>query len=168
MKMSIASQICFYGRFPLILLNRIWYQYVHRTIYDIIFQQPKRSSVFWGIQRWDWLCSWSCVGSFQTFCLHLPGGTLPLSIRLLSPFSSTRPRCIRSPSKTLMAMAMATWQVWETLDRSEESRGVGLSRWHLRPQLSIGVLSHSWSRRPVDHSHLCLTHGRLWLRHLRL
>ena len=83
-----------------------------------------RSYIFRGIQRWHWLCS--C--SFRTFCLDPhPGGTLPLSIRLLSIFlfSPTGPRCTLSPSKTLTAMAMATWQVWETVDTREDSRGVG-------------------------------------------
>ena len=113
---------------------------------------------FRGIQRWHWLCSWSC---FQSFCLDPRGGTLPLSIRLpsLLPFSPTGPRCIPSPLKTLMAMAMATWQVWETVDTSEDSRGgwifmVAPQGWArhwstfpllvLTPSGSLPYLPHPW------------------------
>ena len=52
--------------------------------------------------------------------------------------------------------------------RQQRGGGVRFSRWHLRVELGTGVLSHSGGWRPLDHSHLRLTHGRLWLRHLRL
>ena len=70
-----------------------------------------------GIQRCRWLWSWSCP-SFQTFFSGPPGGTRPPSTRLPFPFSPTSIlRSILSPSKTLMEMVMATWQVWETFER---------------------------------------------------
>ena len=114
-----------------------------------------RSYIFRGIQRWHWLCS--C--SFRTFCLDPhPGGTPPPSIRLLSIFlfSPTGPRCTHSPSKTLTAMAMATWQVWDTVDR----RGGGwiftvalqgwarhwstFPLWGLTPSGSLPSSPHPW------------------------